>query len=473
VNNNAMEASPAAGKGVWGAVREAIAGTQHDYTTGNLGRAITLLAVPMVLEMSMESLFGVVDVFIVARLGNDAVATVALAESLLVLVFAVALGLSMATSAAVARRIGEKDPEGAAVTAVQAIGTGLVVSVVTGLAGALLAPRLLGWMGASPQVVSLGSTYTAIVLGGAATVFLLFLINAVFRGAGDATLAMRALWLANLVNIVLDPCLIFGWGPFPELGLTGGAIGTTVGRGVGVLYQVSMLLRGRSRVVIERRHLRLDPVVLRQLLRVSFTGTLQFLVATASWMGLVRIIAVFGSAALAGYAIAIRIIIFAILPSWGLSNAAATLVGQNLGAGKPERAERAVWLTAFYNMLFLGSVAIVFIIWAEPVVGFFASEPAVVSVGVDCLRYICYGYGFYAYGMVMVQAFNGAGDTLTPTIINLACYWLWQIPLAYGLALGTPLGAKGVFLAITISESTLALVGILMFRRGKWKQQKI
>jgi putative MATE family efflux protein len=457
----------------WAEVREAIRGSQQDFTDGSLGRAITLLAIPMVLEMSMESLFGMVDVFWVARLGPNAVATVTLSESLLTVVFAVAMGLSMSTTAMVARRIGEKNPEAAAVAAVQAIAIGIGVSIVVGISGGVWARPLLRLMGAAEEVAATGWGYTAVLLGGSVTIILLFLINAVFRGAGDAAIAMRALWLANLVNIILDPCLIFGWGPFPEMGLPGAAVATTIGRGLGVAYQLYVLLSGRHRVVVRRSEIRLDPAVLGRLLRISFTGMTQFFISTASWLGLVRIIALFGSAALAGYGIALRIIIFSILPSWGLSNAAATLVGQNLGAQQPDRAERSVWVTGFYNMVFLGGVAVIFIVFAPPLIMLFSADPAVVPVGVDCLRYISYGYLFYAYGMVMVQAFNGAGDTFTPTVINLFCYWLWEIPLAYVLALWTTLGVQGVFLAIAIAESTTAVVGVLAFRRGRWKKHEI
>jgi putative MATE family efflux protein len=464
---------PRRATGVWAALREAILGTQQDYTEGSIGRAITLLAVPMVMEMAMESVFGVVDVFFVARLGAEAVATVGLTESLLTLMYAIAMGLSMATTAVVARRIGEKDPTRAAVAAVQAVVIGLALSLLIGVLGVLFAPTLLRLMGASQNLVDSYSSYASIMFGGNITILLLFLINAVFRGAGDAAIAMRTLWLANLINIVLDPCLIFGWGPFPEMGIAGAAVATNIGRGIGVAYQFWVLLRGQGRVVVRRSHLRIEPGVMLQLLRISLGGMFQFLVGTASWLGLVRILAHFGSAALAGYTIALRIIIFAILPSWGMSNAAATLVGQNLGAGKPERAERSVWLTGFYNMLFLGGVTFVFIAFAEPLVRLFTTDPAVEAVGVSCLRLVSYGYVFYAYGMVMVQAFNGAGDTVTPTIINLFCYWLWQIPLAYGLADLVGLGPTGVFLAITISESTIAVVGVICFRRGRWKLRKI
>lgn len=456
----------------WSSVKEALAGSEQDYTEGPLGRAVLLLAVPMVLEMAMESLFGILDVFWVGRLGADAVATVGVTEALLTLIFAVALGLSLSTTATVARRIGEKDSEGAAVTAVQAVLLGILVAVPTGLAGILWPRELLALMGMAPAAVDAGWTYTAWMVGGNGTILLLFLINAIFRGAGDASVAMRSLWLANGVNIVLDPCLIFGLGPFPEMGITGAAIGTTLGRGVGVAYQFWALGR-KGRVAIRRRHLRVDAAVLFRLLRVSMGGIFQFLIATASWLGLVRILTPFGAASLAGYTIAIRIIIVLILPSWGLCNAAATLVGQNLGARKPERAERAVWLTGLYNMAFLSLVGVAFILFAEPLVGFFTTDPLVRARGADCLRIISYGYAAYAWGMVMVQAFNGAGDTVTPTWINLFCYWLFQIPLAWALATGLGLGPAGVYWAITIAETVIAVVAIAFFRRGHWKTRMI
>ena len=453
-------------------MRQAVAGTEQDYTEGPLGRAVLLLAVPMVLEMSMESLFGILDVFWVGRLGPDAVATVGVTEALLTLIFAVALGLSLSTTATVARRIGEKDPEAAAVTAVQAILLGVLVALPTGLVGILWPRELLTLMGMSPAVVEKNWTYTAWMLGGNATILLLFLINAIFRGAGDASVAMRSLWLANGVNIVLDPCLIFGLGPFPELGIAGAAMGTTFGRAAGVLYQLRALRRG-GRVSVGRRHLRVDKDVLLRLMRVSLGGIVQFLIATASWLGLVRILTPFGAAGLAGYTIAIRIIVVFILPSWGLCNAAATLVGQNLGAGKPDRAERSVWLTGLYNMGFLGLVGLTFIVFAEPLVGVFTTDPAVRAAGSDCLRIISYGYAAYAWGMVMVQAFNGAGDTVTPTWINFFCYWLFQIPLAWTLATVLGIGPPGVYWAITIAETVLALVSIVFFRRGAWKKRMV
>ncbi len=453
-------------------LREAVLGTQQDFTTGSMGRAIFLLAVPMMLEMGMESLFAVVDVFYVAKLGADAVATVGLTESTLTLIYAVALGLSMSTTAMVARRIGEKDHEGAAVAAVQAIGIGVLMSVPVSLIGGYFADDILRVMGASENIID-NSGYFAWMFAGNLTIQLLFIINAVFRGAGDAVHAMRALWLANILNIVLDPCFIFGLGPFPEMGVTGAAVATNIGRGMGVVYQLSVLARGLGRVKIHRSQWRLNREVMLRLLRVSLGGIFQFFVATASWVGLVRIVSLFGSAALAGYTIALRIITFTILPSWGVGNAAATLVGQNLGAAKPERAERAVWTTGFCNFVFLELVAVIFIFFPEFFVGIFTRDPAVVPYAVDCLRYVSYGYGFYAYGMIMVQAFNGAGDTFTPTIINIFCYWMLQIPLAYILAKPLDFGAHGAFLAITIAESVLAVVSIFFFRRGRWKERKI
>jgi putative MATE family efflux protein len=427
----------------------------------------------MVLEMVMESVFAVADVFWVSRLGIDAVAAVGLTEAMVTLIYAVAVGLSMATTAMVARRIGEKDRDGASVAAVQALVLGLGASMLFSLVGVTTSSHLLRLMGGSPELVAHGSGYTAWLFGGSATIMLLFLINAVFRGAGDAATAMRALWLANGINLVLDPCLIFGVGPFPELGLTGAAIATTIGRGTGVAYQLWILTSRGRRLRVERRHVRLDGQVIVRLMRVSVGGILQFLIGTSSWVALVRIVGSFGSAAVAGYTIAIRVVVFTILPSWGLCNAAATLVGQNLGAGQPDRAETSVWRAGRYNMLFLVGVALVFIAFAERIVGLFSSDPAVLAYGADCLRLISYGYGFYAYGMVMVQAFNGAGDTRTPSIINFFCYWLFQIPLAYALAHLFGLEARGVFLAITVAESVIAVVGVLVFRRGAWRTREI
>jgi len=456
------------------AIGQAIRGSsRHDYTEGPIGRAILLLAVPMVLEMLMESVFAVVDVFFVARLGASAVATVGLTESLLTLIYTVAVGLSIGATAMVARRTGERDPEGAARTAVQVIALGLIMGLLLGLCGILLAPRLLRVMGASPEVISTGVNYTRVMLGGNVVIMLLFLINAVFRGAGDAAIAMRVLWLANLINIVLGPCLIFGLGPFPELGVTGAAVATTIGRGIGALFAFSRLLQPGGRIALTRRHFKLEPAVMIRLLRLSASGAFQVFIGMASWIGLIRILSSFGSDALAGYTIGIRIILFALLPSWGMSNAAATLVGQSLGAGKPDRAERAVWRAGFYNMCFLGAIGLVFVLLAGPIINLFTHDPAVVPYGVACLRTVACGFLFYAYGMVITQSFNGAGDTWTPTVINLFVFWLWEIPLAYVLAIILGFGPRGVFLAITIAFSTLAVISATIFRKGRWKARVV
>jgi putative MATE family efflux protein len=459
--------------GLWETVRLSLSGTELDFTSGPIGRAIVLLAIPMVLEMVMESAFAITDAFFVSRLGVDAVATVGFTEAMITIVFAVAIGMSMATTAMVARRIGEKDNAGARMAAVQAILLGIGAAVLIAVPGAIFATELLRLMGGTPELVAFGSGYTRVLLGGCVTIMLLFLINAVFRGAGDPALAMRALWLANGCNILLDPCLIFGLGPFPELGVTGAAVATTIGRGIGVAYQLSMLASGRGRIRIRLRDVRVIPPVMLRLMRVSVGGILQFLIETSSWIVLVWIIGRFGSAAVAGYTIAVRIIVFTILPSWGLANSAATLMGQNLGAGQPDRAEASVWRAALYNLVFLVAVAAGFIIWAEPMIRIFSADPEVVRSGVSCLRWISYGYGFFAYGMVMVQAFNGAGDTTTPTIINFFCFWMLQIPMAYLLAMGTDLGITGVYMAMTVAESLIAVVGVLVFRRGRWRTREI
>jgi len=458
---------------IWQSVKEAIRGTQQDFTEGSISRAVFLLAIPMVLEMVMESLFAIVDVFWVTRLGADAVATVGLTESLLTLVFSVAIGLSMSTTAMVARRTGEKDSHGAAIAAVQAIILGIGVAVLLGVPGYLLGPHLLGWMGAPAGVIATGQRYTSIVFGGCFAVMLLFLNNAIFRGAGDASVAMRVLWFSNIINLLLDPCLIFGLGPFPALGVTGAAVSTLIGRSSGVLYQFWILTRGRSRIRIALADIRVVPRVIASLVRVSITGVLQFMVAHTSWIVLVRIISAFGSVAVAGYTIGIRIFIFVLLPSWGLSGAAATMMGQNLGAGKPDRAERAVWLTGFYNMLFLGGVAVVLILFPHAIAGLFTSDPAVLRYAVDCLRIIAWGNLAYAFGMVLIQAFNGAGDSVTPTIINVIGFWMCEVPLAWALAFPAHMEVRGVFTSIPIAEVFITLMGLAMFLKGGWRTRKI
>lgn len=457
----------------WSLFLEAVRGSDRDYTAGPVGSALILLSVPMVLEMAMESLFAVVDVFFVSRVGADAVATVGVTESMLTIVYTVAMGLGIGATAVVSRRIGEKDDEGAAQAAAQAIALGLLLSVAIGVFGYLNAERLLRVMGATPSMIESSLGYAQVMFAGNVTVTLLFLNNAIFRGAGDPAIAMRVLWIGNAINMVMDPVLIFGLGPFPELGVTGAAVATNTGRGIAVVIQLWTLWSGKSRIHITRRHLELVPAVMWNVCRLSGSGFLQILIDTTSYIGLVRVIATFGSEALAGYTIAIRIVIFAMMPAWGFSNAAATMVGQALGAGKPERAEDAVWTAAKYNGLVLGLVGVVFVVFAAPIVAIFTSDPAVAPNAVACLWIVSTGFVFFAYGLVFTQAFNGAGDTWTPTWINFGCFWLFQIPLAWVLAIQLGLGPTGVYIAMTIAFSTLAIVSGAIFRRGEWKSQKV
>lgn len=460
-------------QGTWSTLKEAVRGSHLDYTEAPIGRAVILLAVPMVIEMLMESVFAVVDIFFVGRLGADAVATVGLTESLMFTVYALAIGISIGASATVARRIGEKDPHRAAIAAVQAIWLGVGAAIALGAVGALFGPNLIAAMGASDAVLATGSAFSRVMLGGCGTVTLLFLINAIFRGAGDAAIAMRVLWFANTINVVLGPCLIFGIGPFPEMGVTGAATATTIGRGCGVLYQLYHLTRPGGRLQITRAHLGIDADTMRSILRISGTATFQNFVGTASWMGLIRILSGFGSAAVAGNTIGIRIVLFALLPSFGVSNAAATLVGQNLGAGRPDRAEAAAWKAGLYNTVCLGAVGIFFLLFAPLLISIFTTDVEVVPYGVRCLRIVAAGFFFYGYGMVLTQAFNGAGDTRTPTWINLFCLWLWELPLAWGLAYPAGLGPTGVFIAVSVAFSTLALVSAWMFSKGTWKTKQV
>ena len=457
---------------LWQAIKASLSGHREDFTQVPLERAILLLAVPMGLELMMESTFGLVDIFFVSKLGPAAVATVGVTGSLIILVFAFAMGLSIAATAVVARRVGEGDNEGASVAAVQAIGAGIAFSIPMSLLGWALAPQMLVWMGGSAEMIA-GSVYTAVLFGGSSTIFLIFLNNAIFRGAGDAAIAMRSLWFANLINMVLDPCLIFGWGPFPEMGLAGAAVATTIGRGAGVAFQLWALASGQRRVQIGRRHLRWEPEILRRLMSIAWNGMLQFFVGTASWLGIMRIVALFGDVTLAGYTIALRLIHFAILPSWGMSNAAATMVGQNLGAGKPDRAERAVWISGRYNLYVLATLAVVFWIFARPLSGIFTEVPGALDASVATLRISSLAYCFAAYSMVFSQAFNGAGDTKTPTKINLAVMWCWQLPLAYVLSQTLGWGLKGVLTSVAISMATWAVVGGVVFKRGSWKSRKV
>ncbi|GLX79522.1 MATE family efflux transporter [Thalassotalea insulae] len=451
----------------------ALKGNHQDLTSGSIGVAAFLLAVPMVLEMLMESIFAITDIFFVSGLGAQAVAVVGLTEAVLTLLYAVAIGFSMAVTATVARRYGEKNTEQANVVAGQTLWIGLAVALLVGIVGLNFAEDILALMGGDQALITAGKDYTTIMLTGSITILYLFLLNAIFRGAGDASVAMRSLWLANGINIVLDPLLIYGIGPFPEMGLTGAAVATTIGRGTGVLYQLSYLFGIKGRIQLAWQHLALNAAICLNLIKLSFGGVVQFLIATASWIALVRIVSTFGSEAVAGYTIAIRVFMFAILPAWGLSNAVATLVGQNLGANQPDRAEQSVWRIAKYNIYFLLAVAVLFILIPTQIIGLFTSEAKVLAYGVDCLRYISYGNGFFALGMILVQAFNGAGDTMTPTRINFICYWLIQIPLAYGLAKWLELGPTGVFISVTLAQLVFAFIGWRVFNKGHWKLKTV
>ncbi|MEA3444021.1 MAG: MATE family efflux transporter [Bacteroidota bacterium] len=453
---------------------ESISGTEKDFTKGSLRKAIFLLSIPMVLEMIWESLFAISDIYFVSRLGAEAVAAVGITESLITIVYSIGIGLSMATTALVSRRIGEKKPEEAAKTAFHGILSGIIASLVIAIPGAIFAPELLNLMGASKQIVDELSGYTSIMLGGNVVIMLLFIINAVFRSSGDAAISMRVLMIANIINIILDPCLIFGIGPFPELGIEGAAIATNIGRGLAVSYQFYLLFSGKSkRITLRKEHCVPNFRLMKKLIKVSLGGIGQILIATTSWIGLVRIISVFGSEAIAGYTIGIRIIVFSILPSMGISNATATLVGQNLGAKKPDRAEQSVWLTGKINMLLLGAISVIFINFPSIFVRFFTSEPSVVQSASMCLRIVSIGFLAYGFGMVLINSFNGAGDTKTPTIINILCFWLIEIPLAYILAIYFDIGENGVFYSIVTAETIMTIIAFVLFKQGKWKLNQV
>ena len=460
-------------KSLWNNIKEAIGGSDRDFTSDSIGKALLILSIPMVLEMIMESIFAVVDIFFVSRLGADAVATVGITESCMTIVYAIGMGLSTATTAMVARRIGEKRAGKAGAIAFQAIISGLVVSILIAIPGVIYAKDFLLLMGASKEMAEAGYMFPAIMFGGNAVIMLLFIINAVFRSSGDAAISMRVLIVANLINMVLDPLLIFGIGPFPELGLKGAAVATTTGRGIAVCYQFYLLFKGHKRIRLELDHLKIKLKVMVQLFKLAAGGILQNIIATSSWIALYRIIAVLGSEVMAGYTISIRIVVFVLLPSWGLSNAASTLVGQNLGAKQPERAERTVWITAYANMILLGLVGIVLIIFPEAFVRLFISDQNVISNGAVSLRIISIGFVSYAMGMVMTQAFNGSGDTVTPTRINFFCFWLFEIPLAYLLAIVLDLKIYGISIAIVAAETALTLTAWYFFRKGKWKTVKV
>jgi putative MATE family efflux protein len=454
-------------------IKEAVSGTEQDFTEGKLSKAILLLSIPAVLEMIMESIFVVVDIFFVSKLGADAVATVGLTESLVTIVYAVSLGLATATTSMVSRRIGEKNPGKASETAFQAILTGIIVSLIIGIPGSIYSGKLLEIMGASDAIMGQLSGYTRIMLGGNVVIMLLFIINAVFRSAGDAAVAMRVLWVGNIINIILDPCLIFGMGPFPELGVTGAAVATTTGRGIAVLYQFWLLFFGKKRIQLSIKQLTINVKIITRLIRLSLGSIGQNLIGTISWIALVRIISIFGSEIVAGYTIAIRIVSFVLLPSWGISNAASTLVGQNLGAKKPDRAERAVLVTGWINMILLGIVGFFLVLFPAYFISLFIDDGPVLTSGTECLRIISIGFIAYGFGMVLVNSFNGAGDTTTPLKINIFAFWLIEIPLAWILAIKLGMNQQGVFTAIVIAESIMTLTAWLVFRRGKWKLKEV
>lgn len=454
-------------------VAEAVSGSEQDFTEGKLSRAILLLSIPSVLEMVMESVFVIVDIYFVSKLGADAVATVGITESMITIIYAIAIGLGTATTSMVSRRIGEKKPESASNAAFQAIMTGLAVSFIIGIPGAIFAEKLLGFMGASRNIIENMSGYTRIMLGGNIVIMMLFIINAVFRSAGDAAVAMKVLWIGNIINIILDPIFIFGLGPFPEMGVTGAAIATNIGRGSAVLVQFYLLFFGNKRIRLSVKNITIDFRIMLKLLKLSFGSIGQNLIGTTSWIALVRIISIFGSEVVAGYTIAIRIIGFTILPSWGISNASSTLVGQNLGAKKPERAERAVWVTGWVNMILLGIIGLILVIFPEFFIRLFIDNENVIKSGVLGLRIISIGFIAYGLGMVLVNSFNGAGDTSTPLKINVFAFWLVEIPLAWLLAIKAGLNEEGVFIAIVIAESLMTLIAWLVFRRGKWKLKEV
>ena len=464
-------------KSIFSFIKQALKGDeQMDYTTGSIRKAVFMLAIPMILEMSMESVFALVDLFFVGHLNNSqhTLQTVSLTESVLSIIYSLAIGISMAATAVVARRIGEKNPEAAATAGVQAIWLALGLTAVISIAGFVYAEDILRIMGAENETISIGVTYTRIMMGGSLVIMLLFLINGIFRGAGDASMAMKSLMLANVCNIILCPLLINGLGPIPAFGLTGAAMATTIGRGIGVCFQVYHLFGGKGIIKIHRKNVKLVLPIIKSIINIASPATLQFIIGSCSWIVLARLVAETGhSTASAGYQTAIRVVIFFILPAWGLSNAAATLVGQNLGANQPERAQESVLKTAKYSAIFMGLVSLIFLLGAPPIISIFTNDVAVQHIAVQALRIITLGYIFYGVGMVMTSAFNGAGDSWTPTWINLFGFWLFQIPLAYLLAVHLSLGPTGVFIALPVSETAIAIAAYVLFRRGKWKTVKV
>lgn len=452
---------------------EALHGSERDYTEGSISKAVILLGIPMVLEMVMEGVFAITDIFFVGGLGPQAVATIGLTESLLTIVYTVAFGLSIGATAMMARRVGEQDIEGASSTAFQTVVLGALVSVLIGIVGVTFAPQLLALMGGSADIVEYGSPYMRIMFGGNIVILLLFLGNAIFRGAGDGAIAMRALWIANGLNLILVPCFVSGYFFFPKLGVTGAAVATTLSRGIGAVYTLAHLFKGIGRVKVKKRHMIINGELILRILKLSGSGMLQVFIGTASWIGLVRVVSTFGSEAVAGYTIGFRIILFALFPAFGLGNAAATMVGQSLGAKKPERAEKSVWIAGFYNAIFLGFMGVLFLIFATEIIGWFTPDAMVATYAVNCLKTVACGFLFYAFGMVLTQSFNGAGDTWTPTLINFFVFWCFEIPAAYFLSTVFKMGPQGVFLAVTLSFSALAVVSAIIFRQGRWKNKKV
>ena len=459
---------------IFSIIKESLKGEGQDYTTGSIRRAIILLAIPMMLEMIMESVFAVVDIYFVSHLGKHATQVVGLTESVITIVYSIAMGMSMAATAMVARRVGEKDAEGAQKAAIQSIIISVIITIAFTIPGFIYAPDILRLMGSEPEAVAMGTTYARIIMGGSIVIMLLFLINGIFRGAGDAMMAMKSLWLANICNIVLCPLLIRGWGPVPAFGLTGAAMATTIGRGIGVMYQLYHLFNGKGMVQLAVKKMIPNWKLIRSLLDVAWPAALQFLIGSGSWIVLAKLVADTGhSEASAGYLIGIRIVMFFILPAWGMSNAAATLVGQNLGAGQPLRAEQSVMRTAKYNAVFMASMSLIFLLCAPWIISFFTKEPEVATYAISTVRVVSAGFLFYGVGMVMANAFNGAGDTKTPTAINLVGFWLFQIPFAWLLAKTFNQGPYGVFWAIPVAETAMSIAAFIIFRKGKWKLKKI
>ncbi|MEO7263633.1 MAG: MATE family efflux transporter [Ferruginibacter sp.] len=455
-------------------IKQSLNGELQDYTTGSIRRAVILLAIPMMLEMCMESVFSVVDIYFVSHLGSHATSTVGLTESVITIIYSLAIGMSMAATAMVARRVGEKNPGAATLAGMQALIVAVVVTVAISIPGFIYAGDILRLMGAEQEAIVTGINYTRIMMAGSLVIMLLFLLNGIFRGAGDAMMAMKSLWLANICNIILCPIFIRGLGPIPAFGVQGAAMATTIGRGIGVIYQLYHLFNGKRLVKFTIKLLKPHWDIIKTLVEIAWPATLQFIIGSGSWIVLASLVVkTGGSEASAGYQVAIRIVLFFILPAWGMSNAAATLVGQNLGAGQPGRAELSVMRTAKYNAIFMGAMSLIFLFFAPFIISFFTKEAGVARYAIDAVRIVSIGFIFYGVGMVMANAFNGAGDTKTPTIINLFGFWFFQVPLAYLLAVIFKWGPLGVFIAIPVAETAITIMAFILFKKGKWKLKKV